>query len=253
MPSEQRLLAAATGVSIAFGGRRVLQDIDLKVHRGEIVTLIGPNGAGKSTLVRVVLGLIPADSGSVHRRDGLRIGYMPQRLSLDRNLPLTVQRFLTLTSASGSHIDQLVEEVGIGHLLQVPIQSLSGGENQRVLLAKALMRQPELLVLDEPVQGVDVAGQSELYALIGTIRDRLGCGVLMVSHDLHLVMASTDNVLCLNGHLCCSGHPEAISRHPAYLALFGAGVEANLAVYSHQHDHLHNLHGDVVSGESDDG
>ena len=255
MASERQLLVSVTDVSVSLKGRQILKDIDLNLNAGETVTLIGPNGAGKSTLVRVVLGLVSAERGSVYRREGLRIGYMPQRLALNDNLPLTVRRFLTLTSAAELEIDRLVEEVGIGRLLDAPMHTLSGGENQRVLLAKALLRQPELLVLDEPVQGVDVAGQSELYALIDRLRDRLGCGVLMVSHDLHLVMASTDNVLCLNGHLCCSGHPEAISHHPAYLALFGSGVEPNLAVYTHQHDHQHDLHGDVVPvpGESENG
>lgn len=246
MASDKQMLVSVTGVSIGFSGRNVLKDINLSVHSGEIVTLIGPNGAGKSTLVRVVLGLVRPDSGSVSRRERLRIGYMPQRLALDHNLPMTVRRFLTMSGVGGSSLERVSEEVGIGHLLSSPMQSLSGGENQRVLLAKALLRQPELLVLDEPVQGIDVAGQSELYNLIGKIRDHFNCGVLMVSHDLHLVMASTDNVLCLNGHLCCTGHPEDISRHPAYLELFGKDIEPNLAVYTHQHDHEHNLHGDVV-------
>ena len=255
MTSEQEPLISVNGVSVAFNGRRVLTGIDLKVHAGEIVTLIGPNGAGKSTLLRVVLGLASADAGTVQCRAGLRIGYMPQRLVVDANLPLTVRRFLTLTIGGNRRIEETVGELSIGHLLDTPMQALSGGENQRVLLAKALLREPELLVLDEPVQGVDIAGQSELYALIAGIRDRLGCGVLMVSHDLHLVMASTDTVLCINGHLCCSGRPESITRHPAYLELFGSGIEANLAVYTHQHDHQHDLHGDVVPihGESDHG
>lgn len=240
-------LVTAEGVRVAFEGREVLSGIDLRVHAGEIVTLIGPNGAGKSSLVRAVLGLLRPDAGTIRLRPGLRIGYMPQRLAVDANLPLSVRRFLTLTNYGNSEQSrEVLRELGIGHLLDRPMQSLSGGESQRVLLARALIRRPELLVLDEPVQGVDVAGQGELYRLIGRFRDRLGCGVLMVSHDLHLVMAATDTVLCLNRHLCCSGHPETISRHPAYLALFGATAAAQLAVYTHQHDHRHDIHGDVI-------
>ncbi|MBU0498744.1 MAG: zinc ABC transporter ATP-binding protein ZnuC [Gammaproteobacteria bacterium] len=240
-------LITAEGVRVTFDGREILAGIDLRVHAGEIVTLIGPNGAGKSSLVRAVLGLLRPDAGTIRLRQGLRIGYMPQRLMIDVNLPLSVRRFLTLTSKIRPEQSQeVLRELGIAQLLDQPMQSLSGGETQRVLLAKALLRRPELLVLDEPVQGVDVAGQGELYRLIGRFRDRLGCGVLMVSHDLHLVMAATDTVLCLNRHLCCSGHPETISHHPAYLALFGATAAAQLAVYTHQHDHRHDMHGNVI-------
>ena len=240
-------LLEARGIGLAFQGREVLQHVDLRVNGGEIVTLIGPNGAGKSSLVRVVLGLLAPERGEVWRRPGLCIGYMPQRVALPDNLPLRVRRFLALGGGSGGpRIEASAERLGIVHLLDSPMTALSGGEHQRVLLARALLRQPELLVLDEPVQGVDVTGQAALYRLIGELRGELGCGVLMISHDLHLVMAATDRVLCINGHVCCSGHPEAVSRHPAYLELFGAPASAGLAVYTHHHDHTHDLHGDVT-------
>jgi len=240
-------LVEARGIGIRFNGRQVLDQVDLSVYPREIVTLIGPNGAGKTTLVRIILGLLKPDQGKVKRHKGLRIGYMPQRLTLSANLPLTVKRFLGL--AQVSHITQLKQvaaELEIERLLESQMITLSGGETQRVLLARALLRNPQLLVLDEPVQGVDVTGQAELYGLISRIRNSHDCGVLMISHDLHLVMAATDRVFCLNQHVCCSGHPEAVSKHPAYLELFGSPASAKLALYTHHHDHRHDIHGNVV-------
>lgn len=228
------ILLQVQEVSVEFQQVMALRNISLTVSRGEIVTLIGPNGAGKSTLVRVVLGLITPSCGNVFRQHGIHIGYMPQRLVLDSILPLTVERFLTLSGTKQPVvIYQVLVEVGAAHLLKRPLTHISGGEMQRVLLARALLRAPDLLVLDEPIQGVDVKGQHELYHLIIQIRNQRGCGILMVSHDLHLVMAATDLVVCLNQHVCCSGHPEAVSRHPAYLALFG--MPNDLAVYTHHH------------------
>ena len=171
---------------------------------------------------------------------------MPQKLHIDEVLPINVARFIRLAGAVPADVFQhVVDRVGIGDLLEKPVQAISGGEFQRVLLARALMRKPDLLVLDEPAQGVDINGQQELYKLIATIRDEYGCGVLMVSHDLHLVMEATDQVLCLNTHICCTGRPEAVSQHPEYLKLFGSSLDG-LAVYTHHHDHTHDLHGDVV-------
>ncbi|MBT2971207.1 MAG: zinc ABC transporter ATP-binding protein ZnuC [gamma proteobacterium symbiont of Ctena orbiculata] len=239
-------LLEAREISIRLQGRQLLERVSLQVGQGEIVTLIGPNGAGKTTLVRIILGLLKADQGEVVVKPGVRIGYMPQQLALSENMPLRVERFLSLgADRSASDFATIVDELLIGKLLRQPMQRLSGGERQRVLLARALMRRPELLVLDEPVQGVDVTGQAALYSLITEIRERFGCGVLMISHDLHLVMATTDQVLCLNQHVCCSGHPESVSQHPAYLELFGAPASARLAVYTHHHDHTHDIHGDV--------
>lgn len=229
-------LVTVCQVSIKFENHTVLEAVSLSIQRGRIVTLIGPNGAGKTTLVKVVLGLLKPKQGQVSRQPGLRVGYMPQRLNIDPILPLTVLRFLTLSGVTDrSVIQPLLQELKITQVLKRPLQSLSGGEMQRVLLARALMRTPDLLVLDEPIQGVDVAGQYELYELIANIRHQYGCGILMVSHDLHLVMAATDDVICLNRQICCSGHPTVVSQHPAYLKLFGA----NLAVYTHHHKSQH--------------
>ncbi|AXA64835.1 MULTISPECIES: zinc ABC transporter ATP-binding protein ZnuC [Pseudomonas] len=233
-------------VGVTFAGQAVLDQVSLTLDPGRIVTLIGPNGAGKTTLVRSVLGLLTPDRGSVWRRPRLRIGYMPQKLQVDATLPLSVLRFLRLVpGVNRTSALAALGEVGAEGVIDSPLQSISGGELQRVLLARALLRQPELLVLDEPVQGVDINGQSELYRLIGQLRERHGCGVLMVSHDLHLVMGATDQVICLNRHICCSGHPEQVSGDPAYQALFGQSAR-NLAVYHHHHDHAHDLHGSVV-------
>jgi len=240
-------LVEASGIVVRFGGRTTLDRIDLAVHRGEIVTLIGPNGSGKTTLVRVVLGLLAPDAGNVRRPPGLRIGYVPQRLAVERTLPLTVRRFLDLPRPRRLAARRAaLASVRAEALLDYQVAELSGGELQRVLLARALLREPDLLVLDEPVQGIDFAGQIELYQLIGRLRDQRGCGVLMVSHDLHLVMAATDRVLCINGHICCAGEPEAVKRHPEYLSLFGPRAAEGLAVYTHSHDHRHDLDGAVV-------
>jgi zinc transport system ATP-binding protein len=234
---------ALDAVSLAFGRRKALESVSLSIEAGEIVTVIGPNGAGKTTLLRVALGLAKPDSGRVSRAPGLRIGYVPQRLRIDDTLPLTVRRFLRLAAGARIGIAAALDETGAVHTLDFPVQTLSGGELQRVLLARALMREPQLLVLDEPVQGVDIAGQAEIFALLRTLRERRGVAVLLVSHDLHLVMAATDRVICLNRHVCCSGHPEAVQRDPAYRALFGQNAEA-FAAYAHHHDHSHD-HGDI--------
>jgi zinc transport system ATP-binding protein len=237
--SDPPLLVSLADVRVAFGRRAALSGVSLALGPREIVTIIGPNGAGKTTLLRVVLGLQRVDAGRVQRRSGLRIGYVPQRFSVDETMPLTVQRFLGLVPGAQRTTSEVLAEVGAGHTAALPLQTLSGGELQRVLLARALLREPELLVLDEPAQGVDITGQVELFALIRRLRDATGCGVLLVSHDLHLVMAATDRVICLNHHVCCSGHPAAVSRDPAYRALFGAAVDG-LALYAHRHDHRHD-------------
>lgn len=246
-PEEREILIAAHGVTVEAHGDRLLDHVGIEIGRGEIVTLIGPNGAGKSTLVKVLLGLMPADAGEVRRAPGIRVGYVPQRFALDPVLPLTVERFLDLgRRASAETKEASLREVGASGLLSRSMHAISGGEMQRLLLARALLREPNLLVLDEPVQGVDYGGQAEIYALIAEIRDRRRCGVLLISHDLHLVMASTDRVVCLNRHVCCSGLPEAVSRDPAYVALFGHRAASELAVYAHDHDHRHGPGGEIV-------
>lgn len=234
-------------IAVTFGQRTVLKDISLSLAPGRIMTLLGPNGAGKSTLVRVVLGLVEPARGRLKRADGLRIGYVPQKLHLDVTLPLTVDRFMRLRpGVKKGDILPALQRVQAAHLLNAPMQKLSGGENQRVLLARALLNSPQLLVLDEPTQGVDVNGQLALYNLIDTLRHELGCGVLMVSHDLHLVMAKTDEVLCLNHHICCSGTPEAVSVHPEFISMFGPVGAEQLAVYRHHHNHRHDLQGRII-------
>jgi zinc transport system ATP-binding protein len=246
---DDRSLVAARRLGIRRGGQVLLEEVELAVSPGEIVTLIGPNGAGKTTLVRLLLGLERPDSGQVTRKPGLRVGYLPQRLQVDPVLPLDVSRLLTLTRRAGRAAQrEALAEAGVAHLLHSPVQRLSGGELQRVLLARALLADPELLVLDEPTQGIDFNGQAELYRLIARLRDLRGCAVLMVSHDLHLVMAATDHVVCLNRHVCCQGEPESVRIHPEYLALFGPRVAADLAIYAHHHDHAHDLSGAVADG-----
>ncbi len=251
MTTDQPLIRASH-LNLTRQHKTVLSDISLNIVRGEIMTLIGPNGCGKSTLIKVLLGLVEADSGDIRRQRGLRIGYMPQRLSLDQRMPLTVTGFLSLTRhATSADIDYWLERLNISTLAPLSVHDLSGGEWQRVLLVRALLMKPDILVLDEPVQGVDVQGQMELYQLIPQLRDELNCAVLMVSHDLHLVMAATDEVICLNGHVCCSGHPDQVSVDPAYLQLFGNRAQPPLiAHYTHHHDHSHCDHGQHLhSGE----
>lgn len=243
---DNSTLIAAHEVSKVFEDRTVLDKVSLEVNEGKIVTLIGPNGAGKTTLVRIILGLMSPDSGAVTRRKDLNVGYMPQKLVIDPTMPIDVSRFLELSGSSDP--DQLIdtlEQLRIPHLLNSPLTSVSGGEMQRVLLARAMLRKPQLLVLDEPAQGVDVSGQAELYGLISEIRDRENCGVIMISHDLHLVMSSTDEVVCLNHHVCCHGEPEHVSNDPAFLDLFGAGSAESLAIYTHNHNHEHDVRGQI--------
>ena len=245
--SENEELLRLRGVTARLGGRNVVDGVDFAVRKGEIVTLIGPNGAGKTTLARVALGLLAPAAGRVWRRPGLRVGYMPQNMTIDPTFPLSVRRFLSLTGAvTGPRIAAVLAEVGAALVVDRQVGQISGGEWRRVQLARALLREPDLLVLDEPMQGVDIGGQRELYALLAQIRDRKRVSLLLVSHDLHLVMAATDRVVCINGHVCCEGHPAAVARHPEYLALFGAQESDALAVYRHSHDHVHDADGAVV-------
>jgi zinc transport system ATP-binding protein len=246
MTSRSQVLASLDAVGVCRQGRWLIRDVSIAVRRGAILTLIGPNGAGKSTTAKLALGILKPDEGRITRADGLRVGYVPQRLTIDWSLPLTVARFMVLTGRTApAEIDAALDMTGTGHLRASPMQSLSGGEFQRVLLARALARKPDFLVLDEPVQGVDLAGEVALYELIARARDSLGCGILMVSHDLHVVMAATDEVVCLNGHVCCSGTPHAVSESPEYRRMFGSRAADALAVYRHDHDHTHLANGSV--------
>ena len=208
-------LANLEGVTVQFDDRLVVNRVSLTVHRGDIITIIGPNGAGKTTLIKTVLGLQRATSGKVSRAPGLVTGYVPQHLTLEATLPLSVRRFMLLSGKPLAECEAALARTGVSHLLEASVHHLSGGEKQRLLLARALVRKPDLLVLDEPAQGVDINGQAALYELIRELRDELHCGVIMISHDLHLVMAATDKVICLNQHVCCSGYPADISPRPS--------------------------------------
>jgi zinc transport system ATP-binding protein len=221
--------------------KAILEDVSLSINAGKIVTVIGPNGAGKTTLLRVLLGLMKPSKGEIWKHPGLKFGYLPQKVTLNPSLPLTVQRLLEISRPESNttlapKIHAVLAQVGMAHTVSQDLKTLSGGELQRVLLARALLETPDILVLDEPLQGVDVIGQADLYSLIARIRDDLGCAVLLVSHDLHLVMAASDIVLCLNVHICCSGSPQQVTDDPAYRSLFG------VSPYIHHHDHHHDHH-----------
>ena len=230
-------LIATRNLSVKLAGHLVLYDIDLAVESGEIVTVIGPNGSGKTTLLRALVGAVPTSAGSVERSPGLRIGYVPQRLHLDATLPMTVARFLRLGARRNSgDIGRALEETGVPDLAERQMTALSGGQFQRVLLARALLSAPDLLLLDEPAQSLDQPGIAALYRLIETVRVRLNCGVLMVSHDLHVVMGAADRVICLNGIIWCEGPPTTVSSSLEYRALFGQVEEGALALYPYEAD-----------------
>lgn len=234
-------------VEYTVDNRLILSDITLSIERGKITTIIGPNGAGKTTLLRLILGLSSPSAGRI-KKHVQTIGYMPQKLQLNPFLPLTVKRFLRLTQANSTKsleekIQTVLHEVGGCHLTDSRMSTLSGGELQRVMLARSLLLDPELLILDEPAQGVDIIGQADLYDLIARIRDHRGCGVVLVSHDLHLVMAASDTVICLNRHICCSGNPQLVQQDPRYLELFAKSPYLpQMILYPHHHDHHHDPH-----------
>ncbi|MDB5659936.1 MAG: znuC [Cypionkella sp.] len=233
-------LLSAHGITVRFGNEAVLSDVSLAIEPGEIVTILGPNGSGKSTLLRALLGILPLASGNITRMPGLRLGYVPQKLSIDRSMPMTVRRFLSLPVRVGdAEATDALARVGLPGLESRQMAGLSGGQFQRVLLARALLSAPQLLILDEPTQGLDQPGEAGFYRLIEEVRRETGAAILMVSHDLHVVMAASDRVICLNGHICCQGSPVVVSNAPEYRALFGLGSQGALALYQHQHDHSH--------------
>jgi zinc transport system ATP-binding protein len=234
-------LVTLKGLSVRYGGNTVLSDVNLSIEPGEIVTVVGPNGSGKSTLLRSIIGALKPSSGDVSRAPGLRIGYVPQKLHIDPTLPLTVRRFLSLpASVSDARAQDALQQAGAGPLAERQMSDLSGGQFQRVLLARALLNDPQLLILDEATQGLDQPGSAAFYQQIATVRAQLDCAVLMVSHELHVVMAASDRVICLNGHICCEGEPEHVASAPEYRALFGTGTQGALALYRHEHNHSHD-------------
>jgi zinc transport system ATP-binding protein len=241
-------LVKVDDLSVSFDSQIVLSNVSLTLREEEIITIIGPNGAGKSTLVRAILGLIKITTGKVQLKSGMRIGYMPQKLTLGYLMPITVRRFLALALTTNFNKQQhnILVNLAVDRLLDMPLQNVSGGELQRILLARALLDMPDLLILDEPTQGVDITGQAELYNLINTVKTQYKCGILMVSHDLHLVMANTDAVLCLNKHICCLGHPAAVGKHPEFVKMFGLQIAKEIAFYQHSHDHKHSFGGDII-------
>ena len=234
------MLTSLKNAGVYKTGKWLVRGISMNVESGEIVTLIGPNGSGKSTTAKMALGVLKADEGKVYRRPKLRTSYVPQRLDVNWSLPLSVHRFMKLTNrASNSEIELALSSTETSHLASKQMSQLSGGEFQRVLLARAILRKPDLLVLDEPVQGVDYNGEIALYKLIDNIRNRLNCGVLLISHDLHVVMSTTDKVICLNGHVCCSGTPASVASSEEFKSLFGDHASSGLTLYKHHHDHEH--------------
>ena len=238
-------LITLSDIGVRLGGHQALSHVDFSINKGEIVTVVGPNGSGKTTLMRTIIGAQKHSTGSIKRAKGLRIGYVPQRLSIDATLPLTVRRFLSLPIRRNAQaMETALAQAGAEGLLNRQMSALSGGQFQRVLLARALLKNPDLLILDEPTTGLDQPGSASLYRQIEQVRATLGTAILMVSHELHVVMSASDRVVCLNGHVCCHGTPEIVASAPEYRALFGTGTQGALALYRHDHDHHHHQHSD---------
>jgi len=242
-------LVEAENLSVAAGGAQIIDHVDLSLAAGEIVVLIGPNGSGKTAFIRALRGLGPV-RGRVRCRPGLKTGYVPQHFARDHTLPMTVRRFIEVFAPNEKGAaDAALTRVGIAALANKQVATLSGGEMARVLLARAIVHKPDLLLLDEPFAGVDLSGEAALYRLIAELRDELHCGVLLVSHDLHVVMAEASRVICLNRHICCQGEAGAVIRDPAFVELFGSRIASELALYAHHHDHSHELGGEVHGAE----
>jgi|TARA_Y100000994_G_scaffold21713_1_gene15758 zinc transport system ATP-binding protein len=245
MSSENNILVKLNNVGFQQNTKWLVKGVSLQVEKGKIVTLIGPNGSGKSTTAKIALGLFKNIEGEVEKYTN-KIGYVPQKISIDWTLPLRVKDFMLLTeNLRDDTVDEALSMTGVSHLKDKNLGNLSGGEFQRVLLARAISKKPELLVLDEPVQGVDFTGEIALYELIKKISEKLNCGILLISHDLHTVMSATDHVVCLNGHVCCSGTPIAVAKNNEYKALFGEQAAQTLSIYEHKHDHVHSSDGEI--------
>lgn len=234
-------LISLNSVTLGYDGKIVLRDIDLKVKRGEIITIVGPNGSGKTSMMRALIGALVPTTGSIVRSRALRLGYVPQKLNIDHSFPITLRRFLSVPKRiNPEQVTEAASLVGMGDFLDQQIATLSGGQFQRALLARAIIDAPDLLLLDEPTQGLDQNGSARFYQLIADLKEKLDCAIVLVSHDLHVVMSASDRVICLNGHICCEGTPSVVSSAPEYRALFGSGTQGALAIYQHQHDHVHD-------------
>ena len=245
MPDNNKILLKVENAGISVNGKSLVRGVSLEVKQGEIVTLIGPNGSGKSTTAKIALGIHKKIDGKVKTYTD-KIGYVPQKISIDWTLPIRVMDFMTLTEElTQDQINSALNLTGVEHLKDKSLSNLSGGEFQRVLIARAISKRPELLVLDEPVQGVDFKGEIALYELIKQISEKMKCGILLISHDLHVVMSATDFVLCLNGHVCCSGTPQKIVKDSKYKELFGDRASNILSLYEHKHDHTHSQDGTI--------
>ncbi len=234
-------LISLNSVTLGYDGKIVLRDIDLTVKRGEIITIVGPNGSGKTSMMRALIGALVPTTGSIVRSRALRLGYVPQKLNIDHSFPITLRRFLSVPKRiNPEQVTEAASLVGMGDFLDQQIATLSGGQFQRALLARAIIDAPDLLLLDEPTQGLDQNGSARFYQLIADLKEKLDCAIVLVSHDLHVVMSASDRVICLNGHICCEGTPSVVSSAPEYRALFGSGTQGALAIYQHQHDHVHD-------------
>ena len=245
MGIENNILVKLKDVGLKRNDKWLVKGVSLVVEKGKIITLIGPNGSGKSTTAKIALGLHKNIEGEVQKLTN-KIGYVPQKISIDWTLPLRVKDFMLLTDdLNDKLIDEALTLTGVDHLKNKNLGNLSGGEFQRVLLARAISKKPELLVLDEPVQGVDFTGEIALYELIKKISENLNCGILLISHDLHTVMSATDHVVCLNGLVCCSGSPLDVAKNKEYKALFGEQASQTLSIYEHKHDHVHSSDGEI--------
>ncbi len=243
--SSSETLIKVDGAGLFKNGKWLVKGVSLEVKRGEIVTLIGPNGSGKTTTAKIALGIYKNIEGNVLKFTN-KIGYVPQKISIDWTLPIRVVDFMLLTqNLSDKEITNALKLTGVERLKNKNLSNLSGGEFQRVLIARAIAKNPDLLVLDEPVQGVDFKGEILLYELIKEISEKINCGILLISHDLHVVMSSTDYVVCLNGHVCCSGTPRSVANNNKYKELFGDRASTILSVYEHKHDHTHSPDGTI--------
>ena len=237
------MLIDISKLEVKYGSKKVLQNINLSLNANEIVTIVGPNGSGKTTLFKAIIGSVPLSKGKISIKPNLRIGYVPQQLKVDQTLPITVERFLKLATRNNNDIEKMIAFFGSENIFREQINSLSGGQMQRVLLARALVNEPEILLLDEATRGLDQPGIAAFYRKIENISKETNCAVLMISHDLHVVMRASDRVICVNGHICCQGTPENVATSPEYQTLFGSNIDGSFALYRHKHDHNHDVMG----------